>query len=107
MEGPREISCRPNVPRGKDQKKDQQVLPMKERPESQTRLTVKNSQQKKNGHEVDQTEHTFTHRGEGRANPEGSKPNATMLAALVATDCTKNSGGYKSAKDRLGHNNSP
>mgnify|MGYP003694811297 CR=1 FL=1 len=74
--------------------------------ESKTGLTVKNSEQKKNGDEVDQSENTFGHTGKGRANPETGEPDASMLPALVTTDCTKHPAGDKSAEDRLRHDDS-
>jgi len=82
------------------------MLPMEKRPKSETGLTVKNSEHKKNGDEIDQPEDTFGHTGESRANPEAGEPEASMLPALVTTDCTKNPAGDKSTEDRFGHNDS-
>src|SRR6266568_2765548 len=82
------------------------MLPMEKRPKSEPGFTVKESEQKKNGDEVHQPEHAFAHTGKSRTDPEGSEPETSILPALVTADCTKNPGGQKGAKDRLGHNDS-
>jgi hypothetical protein len=53
MKHPGKISSGPNVPGCNDQKKDQHVVPMEQRAESETGFTVKNSEQRKNGDKVD------------------------------------------------------
>src|SRR5260370_29133831 len=82
------------------------MLPMEKRRKSETGLTVKHSEQEKKGDEIDQPEDTFGHTGKGRANPKAGEPEASMLPALVTTDCTKNPAGDKSTEDRFGHNDS-
>src|SRR5438046_10511061 len=107
MKYPGKMSSGPNVPRRNDQKKDQHVVPMEKCAESETGLTVKNSEQRKNGDQVDQPENTVGQTGEGRANPETGEPDASMLPALVTTDRAKHPAGDKSAEDWLRHDDPP
>src|SRR5205823_11405963 len=82
------------------------MLPSEKSPKSETGFAVKNSEQKKNRDEVDQSENTFGHTRKSGANPEASEPDAAMLPTLVTTNRTKNPAGDKNAEDWFRHDDS-